>query len=218
MDADLNKAITRAIQIGEAKAKAVEDEAIADTYLSLKAYAEASQDALTDYVTKGKGRNLASVGDLLSTVSQQADIKVGKSEGVGAGADTLPLLFSGKTVTIKNPINQINWLVNEYTETLAAVQARWPSGLGKYLLSKVETNMQEKGVLEVDHIESKSGNYVFINAHAVGLSSKLSDFEKLAVHMDVYQGVLSKMTKKAEGIKAPAKKELMVPAPEWQGN
>merc|ERR1711924_343409 len=217
MDADLNKAITRAIQIGEAKAKAVEDEAIADNYLSLKAYAEASQDVLTDYVTKGKGRNLASVGDLLSTVSQQADIKVGKSEGVGAGADTLPLLFSGKTVTIKNPINQINWLVNEYTETLAAVQARWPSGLGKYLLSKVETNMQEKGVLEVDHIESKSGNYVFINAHAVGLSSKLSDFEKLAVHMDVYQGVLSKMTK-AEGIKAPAKKELMVPAPEWQGN
>merc|ERR1719231_346721 len=78
MDADLNKAITRAIQIGEAKAKAVEDEAmantefakkellttmseeiedmadevfslvqgnrktIADNYLSLKAYAEAS--------------------------------------------------------------------------------------------------------------------------------------------------------------------------------
>merc|ERR1711998_38669 len=254
MDADLNKAITRAIQIGEAKAKAVEDEAmantefakkemltpmseqiedmadevfqlvqgnrktIADNYLSLKAYAEASQDALTDYVTKGKGRNLASVGDLLSTVSQQADIKVGKSEGVGAGADTLPLLFSGKTVTIKNPVNQINWLVNEYTETLAAVQARWPSGLGKYLLSKVETNMQEKGVLEVDHIESKSGNYVFINAHAVGLSSKLSDFEKLAVHMDVYQGVLSKMTKKAENLPAAHKKELMVPAPEWQGN
>merc|ERR1711998_431930 len=119
MDADLNKAITRAIQIGEAKAMAntefakkemlttmseqIEDMAdevfqlvqgnrktIADNYLSLKAYAEASQDALTDYVTKGKGRNLASVGDLLSTVSQQADIKVGKSEGVGAGADTLP--------------------------------------------------------------------------------------------------------------------------------
>merc|ERR1712054_351091 len=255
MDADLNKAITRAIQIGEAKAKAVEDEAmantefakkemlttmseqiedmadevfqlvqgnrktIADNSLSLKAYAEASQDALTDYVTKGKGRNLASVGDLLSTVSQQADIKVGKSEGVGAGADTLPLLFSGKTVTIKNPVNQINWLVNEYTETLAAVQARWPSGLGKYLLSKVETNMQEKGVLEVDHIESKSGNYVFINAHAVGLSSKLSDFEKLAVHMDVYQKVLSKLTKKAENLPSGhGKKKLMVGPPEWEGN
>merc|ERR1712070_1342937 len=107
MDADLNKAITRAIQIGEAKAKAVEDEAMANTEFEKK--------------------------ELLTTVSQQADIKVGKSEGVGAGASTLPLLFSGKTVTIKNPVNQINWLVNEYTETLAAVQARWPSGLGKYL-------------------------------------------------------------------------------------
>merc|ERR1712146_168692 len=109
--------------------------------------------------------NLASVGELLSTDSQQAEINLGKS-----------------------------------------------------LLSKVETNMQEKGVLEVDHIESKSGNYVFISAHAVGLSSKLSDFEKLAVHMDVYQGVLSKMTKKAENLPSAHKKELMVPAPDWQGN
>jgi hypothetical protein len=255
MDADLNKAIVRAIQLGEAKQKAVESEAmastdlakqvllttmseqiedmadevfsmvqgnrktIADNYLSLKAYAEASQDALTDYVTKGKGRNLASVGDLLSTISQAADIKVGKAEGVGAGADTLPLLFSGKTVGVKNPVNQINFLVNEYTKTLASVQARWPSGLGKYLLSKVESNMQEKGVLEVDHIEGKSGNYVFINAHAVGLSSKLSDFEKLAVHMDTYQSVLSKMTKKAEALPGSKKtKELMVGPPEWQGN
>jgi len=109
--------------------------------------------------------------------------------------------------------------VNEYTKTLASVQARWPSGLGKYLLSKVESNMQEKGVLEVDHIEGKSGNYVFINAHAVGLSSKLSDFEKLAVHMDTYQSVLSKMTKKAEALPGSKKtKELMVGPPEWQGN
>merc|ERR1712054_60941 len=234
MDADLNKAITRAIQLGEAKAKAVEEEAmagtelarkallttmsesiedmadevfamvqgnrktIADNYLSLKAYAEASDDALTDYVTKGKGRNLASVGDLLSTIASASDIKVGKSKGVGAGAPTLPLLFSAKTV--------------------ASVQARWPSGLGKYLLAKVEGNMQEKGVLEVDHIEGKSGNYVFINAHAVGLSSKLTDFEQLAVHMDVYQKVLSKMTKKAESLTKKSTSKLMVGPPEWEGN
>jgi len=255
MDADLNKAITRAIQLGEARAKEVEQEAeagidtaaagllttmseqvedmadevfglvqgnrkvIADNYLSLKAYAEAAEDALQDYVTKGKGRNLASVGDLLESISQTADIKVGKSEGVGAGATELPLLFSGSEVTIKNPVNQINFLVDEYTKTLGAVQARWPSGLGKYLLSKVESNMQEKGVLEVDHVEGKSGNFVFVNAHAVGLSSKLSDFEELAVHMNTYQAVLSKMTKKATSA-SPEKeeKETMVPAPEWEGN
>jgi len=254
MDADLNKAITRAIQLGEAKAKEVEEEAlagtntaaegllttmseqvedmadevfglvqgnrktIADNYLSLKAYAESAEDALKDYVTKGKGRNLASVGDLLESIAQNQEVTVGKSEGVGAGASSLPLLFSGEKVTIKNPVNQINFLVDEYTKTLGAVQARWPSGLGKYLLSKVESNMQEKGVLEVDHVEGKSGNFVFINAHAVGLSSKLSDFEELAVRMHTYQAVLSKMTKHAEPAAAKSTKPIYVPAPEWEGN
>merc|ERR1712139_762801 len=142
---------------------------------------------------------------------------VGKAEGVGAGASELPLLFSGDEVTIKNPVNQINFLVNEYTKTLGAVQARWPSGLGKYLLSKVEANMQEKGVLEVDHVEGKAGNFVFVNAHAVGLSSKLSDFEELAIRMHTYQGVLSKMTKKAVPSSAKSAAEVMVPAPEWDG-
>merc|ERR1711959_767861 len=130
---------------------------------------------------------------------------------------TIPLLFSGKSVKIKNPVNQINWLVNEYTKTLGSVQARWPSGLGKYLLSKVESNMQEKGVLEVDHVEGKSGNFVFVNAHAVGLSSKLSDFEELAIRMHTYQAVLSKMTKKAVPSGPHVKKEVFVPAPEWDG-
>jgi len=254
MDADLSKAITRAIQLGEAKAKAVEEEAmegtefakrellttmseqiedmadsvfklvqgnrkvIADNYLSLSAYAASSADALQDYVTKGKGRNLASVGDLLETIAQEADTKVGKAEGVGAGADKIPLIFSGEEVTIANPINQINWLVDAYTKTLTTVQARWPSGLGKYLLSKVEANMQEKGILEVDKVEGKAGNYVFVNAHAVGLSSKLSDFEKLAVHMNTYQHVLSKMTASASKKHKSTPAEVVVNPPEWQGN
>merc|ERR1711924_472205 len=32
--------------------------------------------------------------------------------------------------------------------TLTSVQQRWPMGLGKYLLAKVETNMQKSGILE----------------------------------------------------------------------
>merc|ERR1711964_48768 len=63
------------------------------------------------------------------------------------------------------------------------VQQRWPMGLGKYLLSKVESNMQSRGVLEVDRIEGKAGNFVFINARSVGLSSKLSYFQGLAARM-----------------------------------
>merc|ERR1711907_206268 len=105
MEADLNKALNRAISIGEAKAKAVEQriaehlkdtkrylqvelnesveraadnvfkiiegkrQVVADNYLSLKAYAVSAVDKVEDYVIKGKGRGLSSIGDLLSTVA-----------------------------------------------------------------------------------------------------------------------------------------------------
>merc|ERR1711871_1222125 len=103
MVADLNKNIVRAIELGEAQIKAVEEEAnaniaqerksllttittsvenmadnvfkaqqedrqkIADNYLSLKAYTAAAADKIADYLQKGKGRNLSSVGDLLNS-------------------------------------------------------------------------------------------------------------------------------------------------------
>merc|ERR1711998_761764 len=104
MEADLNKALNRAISIGEAKAKAVEQriaehlkdtkrylqvelnesveeaadnvfkilegkrQKIADNYLSLKAYAVAAADKIADYVNKGEGRAMSSIGDLLETI------------------------------------------------------------------------------------------------------------------------------------------------------
>merc|ERR1712167_242986 len=79
MVADLNKNIVRAIQLGEAKAKAVQERAMeniatekkallttisssvenmADNFLSLKAYATTAADKITDFLAKGKGRNL----------------------------------------------------------------------------------------------------------------------------------------------------------------
>merc|ERR1712216_558081 len=103
MKADLDKKLARAIQLGEARAKALEERAnaniastkkalssqiavsvenmadnvfktvqgnrqkIADNYLSLKAYAATAADKITDYLAKGKGRNLMSVGDMLQT-------------------------------------------------------------------------------------------------------------------------------------------------------
>jgi len=256
MEADLNGAIARAIQLGEAKMKEtyaqahteingvavqsltimserIEDMAdnmfemvqgnrqvIADNYLSLKAYAIAGKDALDDYVTKGKGRNLGSIGDMLETISNLEKVKVGKAEGIGAGARTLPKIFSGSKIKISNPVNKINFLVDEAMQTFDQVSNRWTMGLGKYLLGKVEKNMQKKGILEVDHIEGKAGNFVFINAAAVGLSSKLSDFEQLAVKMVDYQHVLSHLTAKAGQKKQAAGKkeqEIMVGPPEWDG-
>merc|ERR1711964_53076 len=134
---------------------------------------------ITDYLAKGKGRNLSSVGDLLSTVSSLSSVKAVKATGEGFGSKTLPLLFSGKKVHIKGAVSKINGLVNEYVKVIAQVRARWPMGLGKYLIAKLEVAMQGTGALEVDKVSGKAGNYVFINGRAVGLSSKLSDFASL---------------------------------------
>merc|ERR1719261_1444277 len=121
MKNDLDKALARAIQLGEARAKAVEERAneniavtkkglasqiavqvenmadnvfrlvqgnrqkIADNYLSLKAYAATAADKITDYLSKGKGRNLMSVGDLLQTVAALSTVKAHAAAGEGFG-------------------------------------------------------------------------------------------------------------------------------------
>merc|ERR1712205_34013 len=250
----MNRDMTRSIQIGEARAKAVEAQAmsnikktvaglrtlasekieamankvfatvqqnrqkVADNYLSLKAYAGTAAEKINDYVAKGKGRGLGSIGDLLKTVGTRVNVKVGKDEGIGAGAKKIPMIFSAKKITVKNPVTKINWLVDEYIKLLNEVQQRWPIGLGKYLLSKVEGNMQTRGILEVDRVAGKAGNFVFINAHSVGLSSKLSDFEGLAVRMTRYQSTLAKLTGKLTQKHAKTKKKVLVKPPEWEGN
>merc|ERR1711881_468673 len=254
MNRDMTRAIARSVQIGEARAKAVEAQAmsnikktvsglrtlasekieamankvfatvqqnrqkVADNYLSLKAYAGTAADKINDYVAKGKGRGLGSIGDLLKTVGTRVNVKVGKDEGIGAGAKKIPMIFSAKKITVKNPVTKIKWLVDEYIKLLNEVQQRWPIGLGKYLLSKVEGNMQTRGVLEVDRVAGKAGNFVFINAHSVGLSSKLSDFEGLAVRMTRYQSTLAKLTGKLTQKHAKTKKKVLVKPPEWEGN
>merc|ERR1712072_1680886 len=217
LEADLNKKLVRAIQIGEAKAKRVADRArehlaaskkallveiserveatadklfktiqgnhqkIADNYLSLKAYAVTAKAKVKAYVAKGKGKNLSSLGDVLSTVGGLSSVKVKKAEGVGAGASTIPAIFTSRKIKVSNSVNKINGLVNEYTGVANAVRARWPMGLGKYLLLKMEESMLGKGVLQVDKVSNHAGNFVFLNGRAVGLSNKLNDFESLAV-------------------------------------
>merc|ERR1711970_837044 len=165
MEADLNKALDRAIAIGEAKAKAVEQriaehlkdtkrylqvelnesveraadnvfkiiegkrQVIADNYLSLKAYAVSAVDKVEDYVTKGEGRGLSSVGDLLVTLGQLEAIHAPAHEGLGMGGDTLPTIFSGESVKVSGAVAAINGLVDEFTEACVQVRERWPMGL-----------------------------------------------------------------------------------------
>merc|ERR1712054_685392 len=251
MEADLNKALDRAISIGEAKAKAVEQriaehlsntkrflqvelneqveaaadsvlaiiegkrQKIADNYLSLKAYAVAAADKIEDYVTKGKGRGMSSIGDLLVTVGGMGAVKATPTDGLGMGGTELPLIFSGDTVEVSNAVAAINGLVNEYTTACGDVRNRWPMGLGKYLLDKLETSMLDAGVLQVDTVEGHSGNYVYMNGRAVGLSNKLSDFSSLAASMSTYEAVLAKLTSKITVPKGPPP-QFEAPPPEWE--
>jgi hypothetical protein len=253
MEADLNKALTRAISIGEAKAKAVQQriaehlkdtkrylqielnqrvedaadnvlkimegkrQVVADNFLSLKAYAVAVADEVDDYVTKGKGRGLSSIGDLLVTVGGLGAVHAKAKEGLGMGGEELPTIFSGETVMVSGAVGAINGLVDEFTESINQVHLRWPMGLGKYLMDKLEIAMLDKGVLQVDKVEGKSGNYVFINGRSVGLSNKLSDFSDLAAKMTTYESVLAKLTAKIVP-PAPAPAPFYATGPEWSGD
>merc|ERR1712096_258181 len=255
MEADMNKSITRAIQLGEAKAKAsaqriaeyqkgavkrflgvelterLENAAdnvfkavagkrnkIADNYLSLKAYAISAKDRVIDYRGKKKG-SLSSVGDLLATLGALDSVKIRAAPGLGLGGGKAPPLFAGKKIKEAKSLSKINGLVNEFTRSVGQVRMRWPLGLGKYLLDKLEESMMTRGVLEVDKIAGKRGNFVFINGRSVGLSNKLNDFSKLSSGMTAYESTLAKLTaqltKSSKG-KKPAGK-IVVKPPEWQG-
>jgi len=193
-------------------------QALADNYLSLKAYAVTAESKIVGYVSKGKGKNLSSMGDLLTNIAALSDVTPGKAEGVSPSGE-LPQIFGGGSVKVDNSVNKINGLVNEFVTAANACRERWPMGLGKYLLLKLEASMSEKGVLQVDKVPEKQGNWVFINGHAVGLSNKLNDFEGLAVRMANYEATLAKLTASLSGkSKKAAPHQVFVPAPEWNGD
>merc|ERR1711904_593871 len=137
-------------------------------------------------------------------------VKTEPAQGMGFGGDSLPLIFSGETIKVDNAVSKINGLVNEYIDEISQVKSRWRLGLGSYLIAKLEIAMGKAGALEVDKIEGKAGNYVFMNAHSVGLSSKLSDFEGLAVRMADYEAALSHLTSKLPNKKTAGEEETKV--------
>merc|ERR1711881_420799 len=253
MQTDLNKSITRAIQIGESKAKAIADRAakamkratatlksslssqieraadkvfaavngnhqkIADNYLSLKAYCVAARFKWNDYRRKAK-QPLVSIGDLCVPLGGMSRIVPKAAPGIGLGRKTILPLFGGKVIKGAGAVKKINGLVNEYMQTVTTVRNRWPFGIGKYLLARLEASMQGRGCLEVSKVGRNQA--VFINARAVGLSNRLNDFRSLSVAMGTYEAVLAKLTaalaKKVN--KARARARVSVSPPEWQGN
>merc|ERR1711998_429853 len=197
MNIDLNKAIVKAIQIGEAKSQEVLDrgmtnvnamgrammieiaeqvermadnvlktvsedrQTMANNYLSLKGYAGAGQDTILEYIQKGGGsrKGLNSIGDF----------KTKPAEGVSAGAGELIAPFSGDIVPEVKEINKVNGLCDEYMQVYAAVRARWPYGIGKYMLVKLADSMTKEGVLRVGSKSGSSGQWVMMNAKTLGL-------------------------------------------------
>merc|ERR1711937_303139 len=189
---------------------------IADNYLSMKAYSSTASNKLIKYVTNGKGKNLSSIGDLLINVAALSKVKPSKSLGIGAGSKKIKNIFSMSKIPVQGSYTLVNGLVNEYTSVTNACRLRWPMGLGKYLLGRLEASMLKKGVLQVDKLQGKPGNYVFMNGRALGLSNKLNSFEALAVQMHKYEANLSKMTAKIAG-KWKVKKGKYVNPPQWDG-
>merc|ERR1711975_83935 len=169
---------------------------IADNYLSLKAYAVSAADKVVDQLGKGHGRYLSSVGDLLQTIGALGPVKPRPSEGLGMGGDTVYTIFSGYKMKVPSGKAPVNGLVNEFVDACKQVRNRWPMGLGKYLLDRLEVSMMGKGVLQVDKVPGKSGNFVYMNGGSVGLSSKLNDFASLAVSMSDYESALAHLTSK----------------------
>lgn len=100
---------------------------------------------------------------------------------------------------------------------MTLVRQRWPLGLGHYLLGKVQSSMQKNGLLTVGKVNGKSGQHVFINGHTIGLSNKLSDFDKLACRAKDYQAFLHKLTSKLPKKVKKAIKAYKVAPPEWSG-
>lgn len=256
---DLKKNIARAVMIGEAKQKAVEEEAnfnikkfekeslpmiaekvenmadnvfktiqedrskLADNFLSLIAYAKAAADKIIDVAQAGKGRSLSSIGDLLQEVSTFEFDSKQETEVPFFGAKEIPMIFSGESVAVdtKSSTSQINLIVQKYQEVLSMGKQHWPMGLGHYLLCKVEVAMAKSGVLEVDKIDAGTGQYVFINSQAVGLSSHMDTFQKLAVKMPYFQKTLASVAASVHAHTENARMaghKSMVPPPEWEGN
>lgn len=189
---------------------------IADNYLSLKAYCVSAKYKWMGYRKKAK-QPLVSIGDMCATLGGMANLVAKPSPGIGMGRKNIQPLFGGKIIKGKGAVKRINGLVDEYMKTVVVVRNRWPFGIGKYLLARLEASMQGRGCLEVSKIGA--GQAVFINARAVGLTNRLNDFRSLAVGMKTYQATLAKLTQNLAKRKKPSKKrrKMRVGPPEWNG-
>merc|ERR1711998_708125 len=138
MAADMQKAITQAIQKGEAGANAVAQRA--------RSHLAAEKQSMLIEIT--------------NTVEETADQLFKTVQGKHQNIADNYLSLKAYAISAES---KVDGLVNEYVTLVNGVRMRWPMGLGKYLLLKLEASMSEKGVLQVDKVAEKAGNWVYIN-------------------------------------------------------
>lgn len=189
---------------------------IANNYLSVKGYAGAAADTIMDYIQKGEGKGLSSIGDFLQAVAVTSAVKTKPSQGLTAGSGTLEAAFGGELIHEVKDITKVNGLVDEYSKIFTTVNGRWPFGLGRYLLSKLSDSMAKGGILKIGAKSGSSGQYVHVDGKALGLSHKMGEFSNIGCRLVTYQSFLTKLTSKLP--KTAVISPITVAPPEWQGN
>merc|ERR1711966_630953 len=227
LEKDLQKAVARAISIGEAKAKAVEQR-IAEHLKNTKRYLQVelneSVERAADAVYKTLEGNRQKIADnylSLKAYSVAAADKIqdaiakGHGKALSSIGDLLETIGDIGAVKVK-PAAGVGMGGSELPQIFSGDTIKVSNAVAAINGLVNEDSMLSKGVLQVDKIEGKSGSHVFMNARSVGLSNKLGSFSELAAHMSAYESVLAKMTAKITSPSKPSK--FYAGPPEWKGN
>merc|ERR1711907_96867 len=128
MEADLNKALNRAISIGEAKAKAVEQriaEHLKDTKRYLQVELNESVEEAADNVFKILEGKRQKIADNYLSLKAYACASADKIQDVVTKGHGRAMSSIGDFLVTVGAMGP----VNEYTMAAAQVRARWPMGL-----------------------------------------------------------------------------------------
>merc|ERR1712196_400857 len=219
---DLNKAITKAIQIGETKAKQVLETSVAN----INVMAQAMQVEISEQVERMADNILKTV---LENRNKIANNYLAVKGYAGASQDAIVTYVTkggGKNLfSVGDFLQTVALVADVHTKPAEGVSAGsgviQPAFGGDIVpdvreINKVAESMQGDGILTVDKIEGKDGTFVYLTATALGLSHKMDDFQGLAARVHHYQDFLAKLSAKLPETKT-AKPYFFKP-PQWEGD
>merc|ERR1719502_301199 len=236
MNIDLNKAIVKAIQIGEAKAQEVLDRSSGEInamqrsmMIEIAEQVERMADNVLHTVTQDRStiannylslKGYAGAGqDTILDYIQKGGASRKGLNSIGDFLQAVAVVSDVKTKPAEGITAGSGELVGPFTGSIIpeVKEVNKINGLcDEYMQVKLAESMTKDGVLRVGTKSGSSGQYVMMNAKTIGLSNKLEEFESIAVRMHHYQDFLDKLF-----AKLPKKKivePFSVPPPEYQGD